>query len=73
MSLGYGGVCRKALEDEETVIYTYRENLNLPRGERERSRPSRMFTIQKSALEEPEIHEKVVRYRTAARGSCARR
>jgi hypothetical protein len=34
MSLGYGGVCRKALEDEETVIYTYRgENLNLPRGE----------------------------------------
>lgn len=24
MSLGYGGVCRKALEDEETVIYTYR-------------------------------------------------
>ena len=37
MSLGYGGVCRKALEDEETVIYTYRGgNLNLPRGKRER-------------------------------------
>lgn len=37
MSLGYGGVCRKALEDEETVIYTYRgENLNLTRGKRER-------------------------------------
>ena len=63
MSLGYGGVCRKALEDEETVIYTYRgENLNLPRGERERAEAIEgMFTIQKSALEEPEIHEKVVR------------
>lgn len=63
MSLGYGGVCRKALEDEETVIYTYRgENLNLPRGERERVEAIEgMFTIQKSALEEPEIHEKVVR------------
>lgn len=63
MSLGYGGVCRKALEDEETVIYTYRgKNLNLPRGERERVEAIEgMFTIQKSALEEPEIHEKVVR------------
>jgi hypothetical protein len=63
MSLGYGGVCRKALEDEETVIYTYRgENLNLPKDERERVEAIEgMFTIQKSALEEPEIHEKVVR------------
>ena len=63
MSLGYGGVCRKALEDEETVIYTYRgENLNLPRGEEERVEAIEgMFTIQKPAFEGPEIHEKVVR------------
>lgn len=63
MSLGYGGVCRKALEDEETVIYTYLgENLSLPKDERERVEAIEgMFTIQKSALEEPEIHERVVR------------
>ncbi|MGO5267858.1 hypothetical protein ACTQ1D_04140 [Parafannyhessea umbonata] len=38
------------------------ENLNLPRGEEERVEAIEgMFTIQKSALEEPEIHEKVVK------------
>lgn len=63
MSLGYGGVCRKALEDGETVIYTYRgENLNLPKGERERFEAIEgMFTVQRSALEEPEMYERVVR------------
>lgn len=70
MSLGYGGVCRKALEDEGTVIYTYRgENLNLPKGERERfAAIEGMFTIQKSTLEEPEIHEKVVRRPNGRKG-----
>ena len=63
MSLGYAGFCRKELEDEETIIYSYRgENWNLPEELREKLEPIEgMFTIQKSALEEPEIHEKVVR------------
>jgi hypothetical protein len=63
MSLGYGGVCNKALEDEETVIYTYRgQNLNLPKEDEERIEGEEgMFTIQKSALEEPEIYERIVR------------
>lgn len=63
MSLGYGGVCSKALEDGATAIYTYRgQNLNLPKGEEERIESIEgMFTIQKFALEEPEVHEKIVK------------
>ncbi|MCR9037372.1 hypothetical protein [Tractidigestivibacter montrealensis] len=68
MSIGRYGECHKELEDEETVIYSYRvEGWGLPdevRSEVEqvegmftiqKSALEGMFTIQKSALEEPEI------------------
>lgn len=58
MSIGRYGECHKELEDEETVIYSYRvEDWGLPDEVRSEVEPVEgMFTIQKSALEEPEIH-----------------
>jgi hypothetical protein len=57
MSIGRYGECHKELEDEETVIYSYRvKDWGLPDDVRSEVEPVEgMFTIQKSALEEPEI------------------
>lgn len=63
MSLGYVGSCNLIYEDDKRVIYSYAgENWNdtnskvgdidLQDGE---------FTIYKRCLEEPEIHEKIVK------------
>ena len=62
MSLGYGGTCKKELEDENMVIYSYSSyNLN----EEQFRNPGRIYdgtiTINKSCLIEPEIHEKIKR------------
>ena len=57
MNIGRYGECHKELEDEEAVIYSYRvEDWGLPEEVRSEVEPVEgMFTIQKSALEEPEI------------------
>lgn len=62
MSLGYGGTCKKELEDENMVIYSYSSyNLN----EEQFRNPGRIYdgtiAINKSCLIEPEIHEKIKR------------
>ena len=62
MSLGYGGSCKKELEDENMIIYSYSSyNLN----EEQFRNPDRIYdgtiTINKSCLIEPEIHEKIKR------------
>lgn len=62
MSLGYTGMCKKELEDDELVIYSYAgENWN--DGGKSKSGDSMLydgsFIIYKDCLEEPEIHTKV--------------
>jgi hypothetical protein len=61
MSLGYTGMCKKELEDDEIVIYSYSgENWN--DGGKSKSGDSLLydgsFIIYKDCLEEPEIHIK---------------
>lgn len=75
MSLGYYGICHKELEDEATVVYSYRgENWNLPEEQRARLEAiPGMFTIQKSALEEPEIHVKRGRISKRRKGLVEKR
>ena len=59
MSLGYGGSCKKELEDEYTVIYAY---LSYNYNDKEYLNENRIFDgtimIKKSGFIEPEIHEK---------------
>jgi hypothetical protein len=62
MSLGYTGMCKKELEDDEIVIYSYSgENWN--DGGKSKSGDSLLldgsFVIHKDCLEEPEIHTKL--------------
>ena len=62
MSLGYTGMCKKELEDDEMVIYSYSgENWN--DGGKSKSGDSLLydgsFIIYKDCLEEPEIHTKL--------------
>ena len=64
MSLGYTGMCKKELEDDEMVIYSYSgENWN--DGGKSKSGDSLLydgsFIIYKECLEEPEIHTKLKR------------
>lgn len=64
MSLGYTGMCKKELEDDEVVIYSYSgENWN--DGGKSKNGDSLLcdgrFTIYKDCLEEPEIHAKLKR------------
>ena len=66
MSLGYGGFARKVAEDDQTVIYEYGAyNLNTD-DERVSNFDDRIhdgtIAIDKTALVEPEIHEKIKRY-----------
>ena len=62
MSLGYTGMCKKELEDDELVIYSYSgENWN----DNGKSKSGDIllydgsFVIYKDCLEEPEIHTKL--------------
>jgi len=62
MSLGYTGMCKKELEDDELVIYSYSgENWN----DSEKSKSGDVllydgsFVIYKDCLEKPEIHTKL--------------
>lgn len=62
MSLGYTGMCKKELEDDEIVIYSYSgENWN--DGGKSKSGDSLLydgsFTIYKDCLEQLEIHTKL--------------
>ena len=64
MSLGYTGMCKKELEDDEIVIYSYSgENWN--DDGKSKSGDSLLydgsFIIYKDCLEEPEIHTKLKR------------
>ena len=75
VSLGYYGTCHKELEDDAVVIYSYRgEDWNLPKEERGRLEAiPGMFTIQKSTLEEPEIHVKRGRVSKRRKGLIEKR
>jgi len=64
VSLGYTGMCKKELEDDEIVIYSYSgENWN--DDGKSKSGDSLLydgsFIIYKDCLEEPEIHTKLKR------------
>lgn len=63
MSRGFGGSARMVMQDASSVIYEYAPyNLN----EEQYRNPERIFdgliTISKSALVEPEIHEKIKKW-----------
>lgn len=62
MSLGYAGLCKKELEDDELVIYSYSgENWNDGGKSKNGDRLlyDGRFVICKDCLEEPEIHTKL--------------
>ena len=60
MSIGYGGKARIVLQDEKTVVYEYSPyNLNEPVYMNKERIYDGLITIKKSALMEPEIHEKM--------------
>lgn len=62
MSLGIGSFCKLIAEDEKTVIYAYGSyNLNEPRFINEQKIADGVITIEKSALIEPDIHDKIKR------------
>ena len=63
MSLGYIGYCTLEIEDACSFVYIYSgRNWNLPKDEADALEADEgFFTIRKDALEEPEIHSKVVR------------
>lgn len=64
MSLGYNGMCKKELEDDELVIYSYSgENWNDSGKSKSGDRLlcDGSFIIYKDCLEEPEIHTKLKR------------
>ena len=62
MSLGYGGSCKRELEDENMVIYSYSSyNLNEEQFRNSDRIYDGTITINKSCLIEPEIHEKIKR------------
>ncbi len=63
MSLGYGGWCYIEAQDEQTVIYKYGSyNWNDSRHSNADRICDGLITIDKSALVEPEIHEKTKRF-----------
>lgn len=61
MSLGYLGKAKKIIEDETAVVYVYSgENLNDINSKRgDLDLYDGEISIQKSCLEEPEIHQKI--------------
>lgn len=62
MSLGYGGFCRKEMEDETHVIYAYSSfNWNDEQHKNDERICDGIITITKSALVEPDIHSKIKR------------
>lgn len=63
MSLGYGGWCYIAVQDEQTVIYQYGSyNLNDSTYCNAERVCDGTITIDKESLVEPEIHEKLKRF-----------
>lgn len=69
------GYCHKELEDDETVVYSYRgDDWDLPDEERGcLAGAEGSFTIRKSALEEPEIRVERGRISKHRRGFVERR
>lgn len=62
MSLGYGGMARLAMQDENILIYEYAAyNLNKKECRNPDSVYDGIITICRDALVEPEIHEKMKR------------
>lgn len=60
MSLGYGGSCKRELEDENMIIYSYSSyNLNEEQFRNSDRIYDGTITINKSCLIEAEIHEKI--------------
>ncbi|MBR5913496.1 MAG: hypothetical protein IKZ58_03970 [Selenomonadaceae bacterium] len=60
MSLGYGGFCRKFVEDDSFVIYEYFSyNFNEERFYNDEKIFDGFITIRKSSLIEPILHEKI--------------
>ncbi|MBQ7722978.1 MAG: hypothetical protein IJT57_01520 [Selenomonadaceae bacterium] len=59
MSIGYGGSCRKFVEDDEFIIYEYFcYDWNEPRFSNHEKIFDGFITIRKAALIEPELREK---------------
>lgn len=75
METHYEGCCRKELEDDEVTVYSYRgDDWGLPEEERARLREAEgVFTILKSALEEPEVRVERGRLSRHRRGTVERR
>ncbi len=62
MSIGYGGFCRKFVEDADFVIYEYfAYDLNEPRFSNLEKIFDGFITIRKSILIEPTLREKFIR------------
>lgn len=58
MSMGYGALARKVLEDESTVIYSYSCWNN---GNRSSISLDGIISIDKSCFIEPEVHKRIKR------------
>lgn len=62
MSMGYGGSCRKFVEDDEFIIYEYFcYDWSRPRFSNREKFFDGFITIRKAALIEPELREKLRR------------
>ena len=75
MSLGYRGFCKKVLEDDDLVFYTYGgENWNLEHSTwGDINLQDGLFCIYKQCLEEPETHIKTKRLPSSRKKRVTRR
>ena len=72
MSMGYGGACKKAAEDDRGILYQYMSfNLNLPNAGEQVFDGS--IYIGKTCFIEPEIHEKFKRMPSGHRKQIIKR
>ena len=63
MSIGIGAFCKRIAEDNNTVIYEYGSyDLNHINYRNERRIADGIITINKSALIEPDIHDRIKRF-----------
>ena len=63
MSIGIGAFCKRITEDNNTVIYEYGSyDLNDINYQNEKRIADGIITINKSALIEPDIHDRIKRF-----------
>lgn len=74
MSIGIGGFCSKLSEDEHEITYSYSSyNLNKGGYENPEKNEDGLIIILRSALIEPEIHEKIQRMPNGRKKSVTKR